>query len=67
MSIKFVHIIFIVLSVLCSLAFSLWAVQYFLYAKKGIYLAAGIGAALFAAILVVYGGMFYQKIKASNL
>ena len=64
MSLKAIHILFILASMGITIFFGIWSArQYFTVEKSPIYMAY-IGASVFClAILVVYGRYFLKKLK----
>jgi predicted permease len=65
MSLKIFHIVFVTLSVLLSLGFSKWCWQ---KTGEGLpYLLGTIAALVFAALLLIYGGWFWKKIRNLSL
>lgn len=63
MSLKGFHIVFIIFSTLLALGCGAWCIWVNLVVGAPIYLAGAIGSFLAAAILVIYGIWFYQKMK----
>lgn len=64
MSLKTVHIFFIVASTLMAAFVGVWALRYSLYAEGGSgYLALGIGALIASLALPIYGTWFLKKTK----
>lgn len=64
MSLKALHIIFITASTLLAVGFSVWSFRHY-YSPDGmrVDLGFGIGSALMAVVLVVYGRYFLKKLK----
>ena len=63
MSLKAFHIVFVVMSILLSTGFCLWAIRQYLDVKYSGYLAVSVGALVFAAALFWYGVWFLRKLK----
>lgn len=63
MSLKAFHIVFVVMSILLSTGFCLWAIRQYLDAGSSGYLAVAVGALVFAATLFWYGVWFLRKLK----
>lgn len=64
MSLKTFHIIFVVLTTVVSLFISAWSfVQYFSEERETSDLAMGIGGALAACVLLVYGRYVLKKLR----
>jgi hypothetical protein len=67
MSIKGFHIVFIVFSTLLALGVGLWCVWVDLTIGEPIYIGGAIASLLCAIALVVYGVLFYRKMKRLHL
>ena len=67
MSIKGFHIIFIIFSTLLAIGIGLWCVWVNLTVGEPVYLAGAVAAFASAAGLVVYGILFYRKMKRLHL
>ena len=63
MTLKGVHIIFITCAVLASIFFGVWALNNSSVAMESGMPAASVGAFVFAAVLTVYGVIFFRKVK----
>ena len=61
MSLKAFHIVFVTLSSLLAFVFEAWT---FGVPEGGLYRVAGAGATLFGVALIVYGVLFWRKIRA---
>ncbi len=66
MSLKIFHIIFISLSVLLSLGFGFWAIQFAVQQNQPGYMVGGVISLLSAVALIVYGRIFLKKMKDIN-
>ncbi len=62
MSLKAFHIFFVTISVLFSLGFSVWAFMQYAQVDQAMTLIIGVGAAVFAVALAVYGNWVWQKL-----
>ncbi|MBV9009808.1 MAG: hypothetical protein JO354_11685 [Verrucomicrobia bacterium] len=67
MSIKGFHILFIIFSTLLALGVGLWCVWVDLTVGEPVYLAGAIGSFACALALLVYGVLFYRKMKRLRL
>lgn len=67
MSLKNFHIFFIVVSIILALGLGLWMVRSYGDTGEVGELVMGIGSAILAAALVVYGIQFRKKIKKEGL
>ena len=63
MSLKTFHIFFIIVSVLFSLGFSVWAFLEYARLDQATNLIFGVGALVLALILMVYGRWFLRKLR----
>ena len=63
MSLKAFHIFFVSVSVLLSLGVSFWAFRNYLLADSAGSVLSGVGALLFAALLLGYGKWFLGKLR----
>ena len=63
MSLKGLHIVFIIFSTLLALGIGVWCVWVDLVEGAPIYLAGAICSFVVAVALVVYGVWFYRKMK----
>ena len=63
MSLKGFHIVFIIFSTLLALGIGAWCVWVDLVEGAPIYLAGAICSFVVAVALVVYGVLFYRKMK----
>lgn len=66
MSLKNFHILFITVSVLLSVSFGIWALYTNSQEPGKAYLLMGVLSLILAAVLLVYGVWFLQKIKRLN-
>ena len=62
MSLKFFHMVFIVISILLAFFFGFWSLQGF-YAGESVYLYYAVGSFLSGIILVFYGNSVLRKLK----
>jgi hypothetical protein len=62
-SLKGVHIIFIVLAILGSIFFGIWALKDFQTTENVMMFFVSVSAFLFAAGLAVYAAIFFHKVK----
>jgi hypothetical protein len=67
MSIKGFHIVFIIFSTLLALGVGLWCVWVNLTVGEPVYLAGAIASFISAVALIVYGILFYRKMKRLRL
>jgi hypothetical protein len=67
MSIKGFHIVFIIFSTLLAIGIGLWCVWVNLIVGEPVYLGGAIAAFVSAIGLIVYGILFYRKMKRLNL
>lgn len=67
MSIKGFHILFIIFSTLLAIGMGLWCVWVNLTIGEPIYLGGAIASFVSAAGLIVYGVLFYRKMKRLRL
>ena len=67
MSIKGFHIVFIIFSTLLALGVGLWCVWVDLTLGEPVYLAGAIASFVSAVVLIVYGVLFYRKMKRLRL
>lgn len=63
MSLKALHIFFVVCSTLLAFGFGGWCILQFLDKQGGVYLPAGIGSFVAGAGLIWYGVVIYRKLK----
>ena len=63
LSLKDFHILFIISSIVLSIAFGFWAIQYSQESLKLGYRLAGIVSFIFAFLLSVYLYKFFKKLK----
>jgi hypothetical protein len=63
MSLKAFHIVFIILSTLLALGTSAWCIWVDLTVGAPVYLAGAIASLVVATALMVYGFLFYRKMK----
>lgn len=66
MSLKALHIVFIIASVLMSVGFAGWCGYYFFNYGEIPMLIMGVLSLLTGVVLVVYGKRFLQKLKHVN-
>jgi hypothetical protein len=67
MSIKGFHIVFIIFSTLLALGIGLWCVWINLTIGEPVYLAGAIASFASAVVLIIYGVLFYRKMKRLHL
>jgi hypothetical protein len=67
MSIKGFHIVFIVVSTLLALGIGLWCIWVDLTVGEPVYRSGAIASFVSAAVLIVYGVLFYRKMKRLRL
>jgi hypothetical protein len=67
MSIKGFHILFIILSALLALGIGFWCVWVNLTVGEPVYLGGAIASFVSAIALIVYGILFYRKMKRLRL
>ncbi len=67
MSIKGFHIVFIIFSTLLALGIGLWCVWVNLTVGEPVYLGGAIASFASAVALIVYGVLFYRKMKRLRL
>ena len=63
MSLKGFHIVFITFSTLLALVLGVWCIRVNLAEGAPVYLAGAIGSFAAAVALIVYGVLFYRKMK----
>ncbi len=63
MSLKFFHVLFVVLATLLSVGFAVWSFAQAAAGAGGLYRVLGILALVVAVALVVYGRWFLKKMK----
>ncbi len=63
MSLKAVHIFFIIVSTLLAVGFGLWAVDDFGRSQSWVILSLGVGSFIASGALVWYGVWFLRKLK----
>jgi hypothetical protein len=66
LTLKGVHIIFIVFATVVSIIFGVWAYQNYSYSEKMGYLIAAAGSFILAAVLAVYGALVAKKLKIDS-
>jgi hypothetical protein len=67
MSIKGFHIVFISFSTLLALGIGLWCIWIDLTIGEPVYLAGATASFASAIVLIVYGVLFYRKMKRLRL
>ena len=67
MTLRGFHIVFIVFSTLLALGIGGWCIWVDLVAGAPIYRAGAIWSCVAAVALIVYGVLFYRKMKKSHL
>jgi hypothetical protein len=67
MSIKGFHIVFIIFSTLLAIGIGLWCVWVDLTVGEPVYLGGAIASFVSAIGLIVYGILFYRKMKRLRL
>ena len=63
MSLKAFHVFFILVSMLLSLGFGLWAVGAYLDSGAGLILGLGLASFVGCVVLAVYGKWFLKKLS----
>lgn len=63
MSLKTVHILFVMVSSILCASFGLWAFRAFWHDQGGGFLAAGLVSWLLVVALVIYGRWFLKKLE----
>lgn len=63
MSLKAFHIFFIGVSILLTLGFGVWGIYAFRENQDSTYLALSLFSLFLSVVLVLYGFMFWQKLK----
>lgn len=63
MSLKFFHVLFIVLATLLSAGFAVWSFRQVAAGAGGLYVLLGILGIVVAVALVIYGRWFLKKTK----
>lgn len=63
MSLKFFHVLFVVLSTLLSVGFAVWSFGQAVAGAGGLYWVLGVLGLVVAVALVVYGRWFLKKMK----
>jgi hypothetical protein len=63
MSLKALHIIFVIFSTLLALGVGSWCIWVNLVEGAPVYLAGAIASFASAVVLVIYGVWFYRKMK----
>jgi hypothetical protein len=67
MSIKGFHIVFIVFSTLLALGIGFWCIWVDLTVGEPVYLGGAIASFVAAVLLIIYGVLFYRKMKRLRL
>ena len=67
MSIKGFHIVFIIFSTLLALGIGLWCVWIDLTVGEPVYLGGAVVSFACALALIIYGVLFYRKMKRLRL
>ena len=63
MSLKAFHVVFILVSLMLTIGFGVWAVKQYLSHGERLTLAMGIGSFASSLGLIVYGSWFLKKLK----
>ncbi len=63
MSLKALHIFFLVVSIALSVGFGVWATQDFARSGSFVHLALGVGSFIGSILLACYGVWFLRKLK----
>jgi hypothetical protein len=63
MSLKAVHIVFVIFSTLLALGVGAWCIWVNMVEGAPVYLAGAIASFACALVLVIYGVWFYRKMK----
>lgn len=63
MSLKAFHIVFMIVSMLLSLGFGVWAVRNYRADGDVSYLVCGLASFAFAGAMLVYGRWFMRKLR----
>jgi xanthosine utilization system XapX-like protein len=63
MSLKFFHVLFVVLATLLSVGFAVWSFMQVAAGAGALYLVLGILGLVVAVALVIYGRWFLKKMK----
>ncbi len=63
MSLKALHLVFVTASVALTVWLSIWFLQTWSDSRERTDLVLGIGSALSAMVLLVYGRLVYKKLK----
>jgi hypothetical protein len=63
MSLRSFHLLFIALSVVLAAFVAAWSAGQYQVARDGVYVASGLGSAVAAALLVVYGAKFQRRTR----
>lgn len=67
MSIKGFHIVFIIFSTLLALGIGCWCIWVDLTIGEPVYLGGAVASFICAIALIVYGVLFYRKMKRLRL
>jgi hypothetical protein len=67
MSLKSFHILFVTVSTLVCLGFAAWCFHSYSLGHSIVYCMAGIGSVVIAGGLVVYGKLFFDKMKRLHI
>ena len=67
MSIKGFHILFIIFSTLLAIGIGLWCILVDLTVGEPVYRTGAIASFISAVVLIVYGVLFYRKMKRLRL
>jgi len=67
MSLKIFHIVFVVLSVITTLGFGIWALREYTRLNAPGALVMGIVSLVVSVALVIYGIKFLQKLKREGI
>ena len=63
MSLKAIHVVFIVVATLFTTGFGVWSIDYFLDRREAVFLMLGVLSLVGSLALVGYGGWFLKKMK----
>ena len=63
MSLRIVHIIFIIAATLTAFGFGAWGIAEYGLSGESTDMAMGIGSIVVGALLIFYGNRFFKKLK----
>ena len=63
MSLKAIHVVFIVVATIFSAGFGVWSIDFFLDRRESLYLMLGVFSLAASLTLVGYGNWFLKKMK----